>query len=188
MLTHVHRSAYLLGLGLFVVFLSACKMGPDYARPETAKADSWRLTTATAESIANLPWWELLKDQALQQLVRTALAENLDLQIATANIEQFQAQLLIAKYDLVPSLDYNAHALGFRNTNANVLPSDAGGIPATSPAGKSGIPVLNSTGITATSTVSTRPASKNSPKAARSSGRKPDVLRFSRGRARSISA
>ena len=114
-------------------------MGPDYTRPETTKADAWRLTATTAESIANLPWWELLKDQALQQLVRTALAENLDLQIATANIEQFQAQLMIAKYDLIPSFDYNGHVLGFRNTNENVLPIDAGGIPATSPPGKSGV-------------------------------------------------
>ncbi|HKE61140.1 MAG TPA: efflux transporter outer membrane subunit, partial [Nitrospira sp.] len=139
MVTYLHRSAYLLSLMLLIVFLSACKMGPDYTRPETTKADAWRLTATTAESIANLPWWELLKDQALQQLVRTALAENLDLQIATANIEQFQAQLMIAKYDLIPSFDYNGHVLGFRNTNENVLPIDAGGIPTTSPPGKSGV-------------------------------------------------
>ena len=94
MLNNLHRSASLLILGVFVVLLSACMMGPDYIRPDTTKADSWRVTPATAESIANLPWWELLKDQALQQLVRTALEENLDLQIATANIEQFQAQLM----------------------------------------------------------------------------------------------
>ena len=129
MVTQLHRSACLLSLTMLVVLLSACKMGPDYARPETPKADAWRLAPATAESIANLPWWELLKDQALQQLVRTALAENLDLQIATANIEQFQAQLMIAKYDLIPSLDYNGHVLGYRNTNSKVLPIDAGAIP-----------------------------------------------------------
>ena len=129
MVTHLHRSACLLSLTLLVVLLSACKMGPDYTRPETPKADAWRLAPATAESIANLPWWELLKDQALQHLVRTALAENLDLQIATANIEQFQAQLMIAKYDLIPSLDYNGHVLGYRNTNSKVLPIDAGAIP-----------------------------------------------------------
>src|SRR5262245_4240156 len=139
MVTYLHRSAYLLGLMLLVVFLSACKMGPDYTRPETTKAESWRLTAASAESIANLPWWELLKDQSLQQLVRTALAENLDLQIATANIEQFQAQLTIAKFDLIPSFDSIGHALSFRNTNDNLLPIDAGGIPATSPPGKSGV-------------------------------------------------
>jgi outer membrane protein TolC len=36
-----------------------------------------------------------------------ALEENLDLQIAASNIEEFQAQLRIAKFDLVPSLNYS---------------------------------------------------------------------------------
>src|SRR6186713_860808 len=111
MLNNLHRSASLLILGVFVVLLSACMMGPDYIRPDTTKADSWRVTPATAESIANLPWWELLKDQALQQLVRTALEENLDLQIATANIEQFKAHLRIANSNLVPSLDNKGASL-----------------------------------------------------------------------------
>ena len=51
MATDSCRSTYLAGL-FFLVILSACKMGPDYHRPETTKADSWRLTAATAESIA----------------------------------------------------------------------------------------------------------------------------------------
>lgn len=139
MVTYFHRSAYLLSLALLVVLLSACKMGPDYTRPETEKADAWRLAPAAAESIANLPWWELLKDQALQQLVRTALAENLDLQIATANIEQFRAQLMIAKYDLIPSFDYSGHVLGFRNTNANALSIDSIAIPTPAVPGKDGV-------------------------------------------------
>ncbi|MGH7184606.1 MAG: TolC family protein, partial [Nitrospiraceae bacterium] len=104
-------------------------MGPNYTRPETAKADSWRLTTSTAESIANVPWWELLKDPALQTLVRSSLQENLDLQIATANIEEFRAQLMIAKFDLVPSFDYTGTAFGFRNTNANVIPIGGAAVP-----------------------------------------------------------
>ena len=135
MATDSCRSAYLAGLFFLVVMLSACKMGPDYTRPETTKADTWRLAPAAAESIANLPWWELLKDQALQQLVRTALAENLDLQIAAANIEQFQAQLMIAKYDLVPSFDYKGSVFGLRNTNNNVVPLAAGAIPTTGNSG-----------------------------------------------------
>jgi outer membrane protein, multidrug efflux system len=109
--------------------LQGCKMGPDYTRPETSKADSWRVTATTAESIANLPWWELLKDPELQRLVRMALEENLDLQIAAANIEEFQAQLMIAKFDLVPSLNYSGTAFGFRNTNSNVFPVGGGAVP-----------------------------------------------------------
>jgi multidrug efflux system outer membrane protein len=104
-------------------------MGPDYTRPETPKADAWRLTPATAESIANMPWWELLKDETLQTLIRAALQENLDLQIASANIEEFQAQLMIAKFDLVPSLNYSGNAFGYRNTNDNVFPVGGGALP-----------------------------------------------------------
>ena len=116
--------------------LGACMMGPNYTRPETPKADSWRLTTSTAESIANLPWWELLKDRALQTLIRSSLQENLDLQIASANIEEFQAQLMIAKFDLIPSFDYKASVFGFRNTNDNVFPVGGGALP--SSGGKGG--------------------------------------------------
>jgi multidrug efflux system outer membrane protein len=108
--------------------LGACMMGPDYTRPDTPKADAWRLTPATAESIANLPWWELLKDAELQKLIRAALQENLDLQIAAANIEEFQAQLMIAKFDLVPSLNYSGNVFGFRNTNDDVFPVGGGGL------------------------------------------------------------
>lgn len=115
----------IVGLAL----LAACKMGPDYSRPELPQAERWRLTTATAESIANLPWWELLKDRELQRLVRTALEENLDLRIAAANIEEFRAQLVIAKFDLAPSLGYTGNAFGLRNTNSNVLPIGGPAVP-----------------------------------------------------------
>jgi multidrug efflux system outer membrane protein len=104
-------------------------MGPNYTRPETTRADSWRVTAATAESFANLPWWELLKDSELQRLVRTAIEENLDLQIAAANIQEFRAQLMIAKFDLAPSLGYTGTAFGLRNTNSNVLPIGGPAIP-----------------------------------------------------------
>jgi len=125
------RYRYIMVALMGVAFmLQSCMMGPNYTRPETAKADSWRLTTSAAESIANLPWWELLKDPSLQQLVRSALQENLDLQIATANIEEFQAQLMIAKFDLVPSFDYTGTAFGYRNTNSSgIAPVGGGAIP-----------------------------------------------------------
>ena len=129
-LTWTASRLYIMVVFIGLAFLlTACKMGPDYTRPETPKAESWKVTASTAESIANLPWWELLKDPELQQLVRIALRENLDLQIAAANIEEFQAQLMIAKFDLVPSLDYSGAAFGFRNTNNNVFPIGPGGVP-----------------------------------------------------------
>ena len=119
----------LASLACLALMLPSCKMGPDYTRPESPKGDSWRMTAATAESIANLPWWELLKDQELQNLVRAAILENLDLRIAAANIEEFRAQLVIAKFDLAPSLSYSGNAFGLRNTNSDVIPIGGLGVP-----------------------------------------------------------
>ena len=122
-----------------VLSLSACMMGPNYRRPETPTADAWRLVPATAESLANLPWWELLKDRELQQLIRTALEENQDLRVAVASVEQFRAQLIISKFDLAPSLGYQAEALYFHNTNNQSLSFGTGAvIPNPSGGSKSG--------------------------------------------------
>lgn len=116
-----------LAVILLMSSLSGCLMGPDYKRPDTPQADSWRLSSGTSGSIANLPWWDLLKDEALQQLIRTALQENLDVQMAAANIDEYQAQLTIAQYDLIPSLSASGTAFGFRNTNNNILSIPGGG-------------------------------------------------------------
>ena len=121
--------SFLASLAFLAAVLAGCMMGPDYTRPEMPQGEGWRMTPATAESIANLPWWELLKDQELQKLVRIALEENLDLRTATASIEEFRAQLVIAKFDLVPSLDYSGNAFGLRNTNSNVIPIGGAGVP-----------------------------------------------------------
>ena len=103
------------------ILLTACKMGPEYVRPDTQAEDAWRMAPASAESLANLPWWELLQDQELQKLIRTSLVENQDLRVAVASVEQFRAQLLISKFDLAPSLGYQAGGLTFHNTNNQAL-------------------------------------------------------------------
>ncbi len=138
----MHRSMLFTAL---LLLLGACKMGPDYTRPETPAGDAWRMVPGTTESIANTPWWELFKDVELQKLIRTALEENLDLRVAVANIEEFQAQLMIAKFDLVPSFDYGGHVFGFRNTNTDVFPIPGGGaLP--SQTGKNGLSISHEQG------------------------------------------
>ena len=101
----------LVSLVCLALMLPSCKMGPDYTRPEPPKGDSWRMTAATAESIANLPWWELLKDQELQKLVHAAILENLDLRIAAANIEDPLVTAEVEPGDLlILFLDHILHA------------------------------------------------------------------------------
>ncbi len=97
------------------VLLTACALGPDYARPKVPAPESFRMAEAGGEatSIANLPWWELLPDEELQNLVRIALKENKDLHQAIASVEEFQARLSIARTDFIPQVSANANAPAF---------------------------------------------------------------------------
>jgi multidrug efflux system outer membrane protein len=99
-----------VSLSVTLLWLAACAMGPDYTRPKVPAPDSFRMAEMEGESIANLPWWELLRDVELQRLVRISLEENKDLQLAVATVEEFQARLGIARIDYIPHATVSANA------------------------------------------------------------------------------
>ncbi len=73
-------------------FLSGCMVGPKYHRPVVQTPDTFRdladnpQIKAQSASYADLPWWQVFKDPKLQELIRTALKQNYDLEIATERI------------------------------------------------------------------------------------------------------
>ncbi|HKU61336.1 MAG TPA: hypothetical protein VJQ44_08980, partial [Gemmatimonadales bacterium] len=86
-----------IALGLL---LTGCAMGPSYKRPETVPVpQSWRDTSQALKdsSFANVPWWEVLQDTTLQGLIRIALKENRDLQIALGRVNEARALLGIQR-------------------------------------------------------------------------------------------
>lgn len=108
-----HRQSLLLLL-CSSLLVTSCAMGPDYSRPQVDVAQNYRLTPTEGRSIANLPWWELLKDKKLQLLIDQALQENKDLKQTTASVEELQARLRISNMDFIPdvNIEGNAPALG----------------------------------------------------------------------------
>jgi multidrug efflux system outer membrane protein len=100
------RCVPLLAGGLAAALVSGCAVGPNYHRPEIPAPPQHRFleAPAQAESIADLPWWEVAKDPQLQALVREAIANNLDLQTATARVTEARAQYGIAKSFLLPQV------------------------------------------------------------------------------------
>ena len=112
----------LMALVLLPVLLTSCAIGPDYVRPKISSPASFRMAGTERESIANLPWWDFLRDQELQKLVRIALAENKDLQQATAAVEEFHARLLIARTDFAPQATVSAKAPAFGRMTPTSLP------------------------------------------------------------------
>lgn len=97
------RVVFIIGLSLLIL---SCAMGPDYKRPQTDVEDRFRMAEGPSDlpSLANLPWWELLRDEQLQQFIRLALEENKDLQRAVATVDEFRARALIAQTDYLPQI------------------------------------------------------------------------------------
>ena len=92
--------------------LDRLKVGPDYERPATALPERFRGQPDPADpaSLADLPWWDVFADPALQGLVREALENNYDLKTAIARIQQFRAQVGVAASDLYPHVGYDGSA------------------------------------------------------------------------------
>ena len=69
------------------------RWGRIITRPPTTPPEAFRGQTdpADAASLADLPWWEVFRDATLQELLQTALANNYDLRIAVARVEEARA-------------------------------------------------------------------------------------------------
>ena len=88
---------------LLIMLLSGCTVGPNYKRPMVQTPPVYRdLNTnpqlqAQSASYADLPWWQVFQDAQLQELIRTALKQNYDLQIATERISAARAEVVITR-------------------------------------------------------------------------------------------
>lgn len=88
------------------------EVGPDYRRPDVAPVGEFRFQLGASElaSLADLPWWSVFKDQALQQLIAEALARNYDLQVAVARVDQARSLVWVAASPLYPQAGYQVFA------------------------------------------------------------------------------
>jgi outer membrane protein, multidrug efflux system len=104
-------------------FLAGCMVGPNYHRPVVQSPTAYRDLSenpqiqAQAASYADLPWWQVFQDAQLQELIRTALKQNYDLQIATERINAARAQLAITRSNLFPQVQGNANFSGGKEHN-----------------------------------------------------------------------
>jgi multidrug efflux system outer membrane protein len=99
---------------LATLLLAGCATGPDYKRPDPAVPSNFRaqIGPSDANSLADLPWWSVFQDKALQDLIGRALVENQDLKIAVSRIEQARQQVLQVKSQNAPQLNYQVLAGG----------------------------------------------------------------------------
>jgi len=100
------RRSPLVAIALVAALASGCAVGPNYSRPEMPAPPAHRFFEgeAQAQSIADTPWWVVVKDPQLQALIREAIANNLDLRTATARVAEARAQYGIARSFLFPEV------------------------------------------------------------------------------------
>jgi multidrug efflux system outer membrane protein len=100
-----------------------------YERPEVKRPDTFRGSDAVgppdASSIGDLKWFEVFKDEQLQKLIRTAMAQNYDLRLAVARINAARANLGLARSNQFPQFDVGADLTTTR-TSANNGASTSG--------------------------------------------------------------
>ena len=103
-----------------VAIIAGCTVGPQYAKPEIIIPETFREAPPAVDpaSFADLPWWSVFNDPALQQLVTQALANNYDIQIAVARIEKARAALGVAQSEGKPQVGYEANVEGAKDVIA----------------------------------------------------------------------
>jgi len=99
----------LLILGI-AIYLSGCKLGPDFQKPEYEGPSTFRFNTPSTDTIVNLRWWELFNDPVLDTLIKKALENNKDVMVAAARIDAARANLGYTKADQWPSFGFNIGA------------------------------------------------------------------------------
>jgi len=88
------------------------EVGPDYKRPEVKPVEDFRsqIGPSEATSLADLGWWQVFNDKALQGLIVIALEHNYDLELAADRVEQSRALVGVAGSQLYPQIGYQGFA------------------------------------------------------------------------------
>jgi len=110
-----------LPMGIVVVLSSGCMVGPNYKRPSVPEPSVYRgvatepAITPDVTSFGDEKWWDAFQDDALRDLVRSALQQNYDVRIAAARILEARALVGIARADQLPEVNAAASVLNQRS-------------------------------------------------------------------------
>jgi multidrug efflux system outer membrane protein len=113
-----------------LLILASCAVGPNYKRPGFNLPSEFRgpPIPAATNSLADLPWWQVFKDENLHELIRAAVTNNYDLRIAITRVEQSRAVLMENRALYFPQLDYRGNLARGKNAVNGFTTFEAGQI------------------------------------------------------------
>jgi len=105
-----------INIGCTALFFG-CAVGPNYKRPTVASPGNFRSApgAVTTNSLADLPWWDIYRDETLKSLIHTALTNNYDVLIAATRVEQARQISAEARAQFLPSINYQGVVSRGRN-------------------------------------------------------------------------
>jgi outer membrane protein, multidrug efflux system len=108
---------------VLVLLMSGCKVGPNYKRPVAVTPDQYRGVApdlsgqAGTQPFAEMQWETVFQDETLRALIKEALTNNYNMQIAASRIIQAQAIVGETRANQLPNLsgsggvDYQRNAI-----------------------------------------------------------------------------
>jgi multidrug efflux system outer membrane protein len=105
-----------------LTLVSGCMVGPDYQRPPVDTPGAFIYAPKDAADTANTAWWRQFNDPVLDGLIAEALAHNLNVKVAAANVEQAAAVLTQTRSGLFPQAGYDGVAARARTTESGTVP------------------------------------------------------------------
>lgn len=113
---------------LAAALLAACRVGPEYERPEIPVPDRFTAPVVAELGVEDERWWHTFGDAVLDELVESALAGNRDLRSAAQRVREARAVIDIEGDANYPTVDGRAGVVRRKPSTAvaggQFLPSD----------------------------------------------------------------
>jgi multidrug efflux system outer membrane protein len=112
-------------LALVAMALSGCiSLAPDYERPALDLPAGWAAPEGQSAASVGAQWWKLYGDERLDKLVEEALANNANLALAVARVDEARALLGESRAGQFPTVDAGVEASRTKSslTTAVALP------------------------------------------------------------------
>jgi multidrug efflux system outer membrane protein len=116
-------------IGMVLMLSTGCAVGPNYKKPAVPVPPEYRglpadqMGKSDVASFGDQKWWDAFQDEALRDLIKTALKQNYDVRIAAARILEARAQLGITRADQLPSVAASASSVNERISQSARIPS-----------------------------------------------------------------
>src|SRR5258706_11847441 len=106
-------------LAILCAVLAGCAAQPKYERPPVDLPQAWKESAPRFAAAGR--WWRIYADPTLDKLVEEALAQNADVSLAVARVDEARALLGVAQHQLGPVVDATFDRSRSRSSTATGL-------------------------------------------------------------------